>query len=152
MGPPEIGGSHPGPPTTMSLFKLELSWARQPMYSSSPQGLSANQETTISVSHGNPINEAKIEPIRDMLGYEGCFVVNNLRHSGGLAMLWKEKQLAVVTGHSRNHIDLEIVMVEMGKWRYYGFPEGSRRQEAWAMLQTLSTIYVNNAMGVYWGF
>ena len=61
------------------------------------------------------INKAKIEPIRDMLGYEGCFVVDNLGHSGGLAMLWKEKQLAVVTGHSRNHIDLEIVMVENGE-------------------------------------
>ena len=45
------------------------------------------------------INKAKIEPIRDMLGYEGCFVVDNLGHNRGLAMLWKEKPIAVVTGH-----------------------------------------------------
>ena len=87
------------------------------------------------------VNENKMETIRDMLGYEGCYVVNNVGHSGGLAILWKEKNTASVVGHTRNYIDMEVVIEGQGHWRltgYYGYPENRRRRESWAMLKMLS--------------
>ena len=85
--------------------------------------------------------EEKMDHIRQRLGYEGSFVVGSLGHSGGLSMFWKEKIWAQVIGSSRNHIDIEVSMQDMGVWRltrYYGFPEKYRRRDAWHMLWTLS--------------
>ena len=36
------------------------------------------------------VDSSKMEVICDLLRYEACFVVDNVRHSGGLAMLWQE--------------------------------------------------------------
>ena len=68
-----------------------------------------------------------MEIIRQKTCYEGCFVIDNLGHSGGLAMLWKKQHWVVVVGSSRHFIDLEIDLEDMGHWRltgFYGCPEG----------------------------
>ena len=68
-------------------------------------------------------------------------MVGTLGHCGGLSMFWKEKDWAQVIGSSRNHIDIEVSMQDMGVWRltgYYGFPEKYRRRDTWHMLWTLS--------------
>ena len=52
-------------------------------------------------------------------------MVDNVGHSGGLAMLWEEQQWATVLGSSRNHIDLKVTLESMDIWRltgYYGHP------------------------------
>ena len=85
--------------------------------------------------------EEKMDHIRQRLGHEGSFVFGTFGHSGGLSMFWKEKNWAQVIGSSRNHIDIEVIMQDMGVWRltgYYGFPEKYRRRDAWHMLWTLS--------------
>ena len=46
-------------------------------------------------------------------------------------------------GSSRNQIDMEVDMDGTSKLRvigYYGYPESTRRSEAWAMLIQLSQI------------
>ena len=63
------------------------------------------------------IDGNKLESIQSTLGYEGSFVVANEGHSGGLVMLLRDKQIAKVMGSSRNHIDMEIDMEGMRKWR-----------------------------------
>ena len=89
------------------------------------------------------VDKGKVEVIKEMIKYEGCYVVDNVGHSGGLAMLWEEQQWATVLGSSRNHIDLKVTVEGMGIWRltgYYGHPERCRRHEAWELLQSLATI------------
>ena len=89
------------------------------------------------------VDKGKVEVIKEMIIYEGYYVVDNVGHSGGLAILWEEQQWATVLGSSRNHIDLKVTVESMGIWRltgYYGHPERCRRHEAWELLQSLATI------------
>ena len=83
------------------------------------------------------VDKGKVEVIKEVIRYEGCYVVDNVGHSGGLAMLWEEQQWATVLGSSRNHIDLKVTVEGMGIWGltgYYGHPERCRRHEAWELL------------------
>ena len=44
------------------------------------------------------VDKGKVEVIKEMIKYEGCCVVDNVGHSGGLAMFWEEQQWATVLG------------------------------------------------------
>lgn len=86
----------------------------------------------------------KLEPIRARLGFKVLFVVDNMGHSGGLALMWKEGTEVDIVGYSRHHIDA-IVCLEGGrdKWRltgYYGQPDRSRRRESWQLLKALAPL------------
>lgn len=90
------------------------------------------------------IDARRMEVIRVKLGFSGMFVVDNIGHSGVLAMLWKEDFDLQITSYSRNHIDT-TVSVDAGrpKWRYtgfYGMPGRNRRRESWQLLRTLSSM------------
>ncbi|XP_041000807.1 uncharacterized protein LOC121246650 [Juglans microcarpa x Juglans regia] len=50
----------------------------------------------------------KVEGIRNKLGFECSFVVDSIRKSGGLAMLWKVELQAELFYYSQNHISLSI--------------------------------------------
>ena len=51
------------------------------------------------------VDSTKVEIIREMLLYEGSYVINNEGHSGGLIMLWKEQRSGKVIG------SLEIILI-----------------------------------------
>lgn len=58
-----------------------------------------------------------------------------------MALLWKNDGGVQIIDSCNNFIDFEAVNDQIGKWRYtsiYGYPERSRRQEAWAMLRGLA--------------
>jgi hypothetical protein len=42
------------------------------------------------------------------LGFEGLFVVDPVGHSGGLALLWKEKNEVEIQNYTRKHINAII--------------------------------------------
>ena len=56
------------------------------------------------------VDSTKVEIIREMLLYEGSYVINNEGHSGGLIMLWKEQRSGKVNGSLRNHFDTDVTM------------------------------------------
>ena len=79
------------------------------------------------------IGRTKLEFIHKQLGYEGLFMVENRGHSGGLALLRKQKDIVSFLGYSRNHIDIVFHLPRMKPWRltgFYGFPERSRRRDS----------------------
>jgi hypothetical protein len=58
-------------------------------------------------------------------------------------LFWKSIVNCSITSYSHNHIDAEVVDINKGKWRltgYYGFPENSRRKDAWQFLRQLSNM------------
>lgn len=54
------------------------------------------------------------------LGYQGLFVVEPVGRSGGLALLWKEKDQVELLDFSQNHIDVNIVTEQGVSWRLTG--------------------------------
>ncbi|XP_031111882.1 uncharacterized protein LOC116015853 [Ipomoea triloba] len=63
--------------------------------------------------------------------------------SGGLAMFWRDTNLASLIGYSNNHIDVIVSLPDKPQWRltgFYGYPERSRRHQSWDLLRTLSSV------------
>lgn len=84
---------------------------------------------------------SKMEWIQRRLGYEGLFVVEPIGRSGGLALLWKEKEHATLISYSKNHIDVSVSVEDMQKWRltgFYGEPKRAQRRQTWDLLRNLS--------------
>lgn len=82
-----------------------------------------------------------ISNIADQLGFNNVFTVDKIGRSGGMAVLWNRKVECQVIDSTRNHIDLHVMENSVAVWRltcYYGYPERSRRREAWDMLRKLS--------------
>ena len=78
---------NPRPTSHYDVPKLELSWAWQPTIDSSSPGHRIFKEAKICVLNGNLVDSTKAEVIREMLQYEGSYVINNEGHSGDLNML-----------------------------------------------------------------
>lgn len=75
------------------------------------------------------------------MNFEGYVAVDVQGRSGGLALMWKNKEGCRVTKITRNYIDFEVTNEQIGSWRYtgfYGFPERQRRYESWEMLRDLA--------------
>lgn len=82
-----------------------------------------------------------INNITDKFGFNNVFTVDKVGRSGGMAVLWNRKVECQVIDSSNNHIDMHIMENYVAVWRltcYYGYPERSRRREAWDMLRKLS--------------
>lgn len=91
------------------------------------------------------VNKNRMESIRTKLGFKGCFVVDNVGHSGGLALLWGEGVEVDITGFSKHHVDSSVRWEGAGdiRWRltgFYGCPERSRRRESWDLLSYLASV------------
>lgn len=89
------------------------------------------------------IDNTRIEAIRAKMNYEGQFTVAGPGHGGGLALFWKQANTVTVKGYSHNHIDTEITLESVVKWRltcYYGHPERSRRRNSWTLLRRLAAL------------
>lgn len=61
--------------------------------------------------------------------------------SGGLALLWQNREEGTVQGYSQYHIDLLVEVEGNRKWRligFYGEPRREHRQVSWDLLRTLA--------------
>lgn len=64
--------------------------------------------------------KSKMKWVQVKLGYQGLFVVEPVGRSGGLALLWKEKDQVELLDFSQNHIDVNIVTEQGVSWRLTG--------------------------------
>ncbi|KAL8124615.1 hypothetical protein AgCh_012314 [Apium graveolens] len=75
------------------------------------------------------------------LGYQGMFVVECVRRSGSLAILWQKSDQVEVLSYSQNHIDVKINM-ENGSSSHltglYGEPNQALRFRTWDLLRNLA--------------
>ena len=82
-----------------------------------------------------------MERIKNLLKFEGSFVVDSVRGGGGLMLMWKEMSWVSLISYSRNHIDVTVRIPGMTEWRltgYYGFPERNKKRDSWELLKNLS--------------
>ncbi|XP_074342489.1 uncharacterized protein LOC141680061 [Apium graveolens] len=82
-----------------------------------------------------------MEWVQLKLGYQGMFVVDSVGRSGGLAMLWQEKDQVELMGFSQSHIDVRVNMEHGTPWRLtglYGEPNRALRRRTWDLLRNLS--------------
>lgn len=87
------------------------------------------------------VGGTKIKKLCSKFGFSDCFAVDNIGHSGGLAVMWKRNIEVVVTDASSNNIDVIFLKDGNHHWRmtcYYGFPERTGRREAWEFIQLLA--------------
>ena len=82
-----------------------------------------------------------MEFVRDRLGFEGLFVVDPVGRSGGLALLWKEKNEVEIQNYTRKHINAVIKHTNSTQlWRltsFYGHPSLAKWHESQALLSHL---------------
>jgi hypothetical protein len=87
------------------------------------------------------IREQRMQSIRNMLGFEGMFVVNPLCLSGGLALFWKETKDVTIQNYSLRHINGVISLGDNSSgWKFtgfYGHLERSLREDSWMLLAHL---------------
>lgn len=84
----------------------------------------------------------KMEGLHVKLGFEGLFVVvDPVGRSGGLALLWKEKNETEIQNYTRRHINVVVRLAENSTpWRFTGFsghPNWMKRHESWTLLEHL---------------
>ncbi|KAM6584214.1 hypothetical protein CsatB_011216 [Cannabis sativa] len=86
-------------------------------------------------------HKSKVVGLAQSLHFEGVFVVEAIGASGGMALLWKNKEDGTLLGYSNNHIDIQIsISSTTPDWRltgFYGEPNRNRRSESWALLESL---------------
>ena len=52
----------------------------------------------------------RVEAVKRAIGFDGCFVVDCIRHSGGVAMLWRNHEEASLLRYDVSHADMEITL------------------------------------------
>lgn len=72
---------------------------------------------------------------------DGCFAVEGMGLSGGIALLWKERWKVQVINFTRWHISALVQEEESGpSWQFtcfYGHPETGKRSSSWQLLKML---------------
>ena len=86
----------------------------------------------------------KMEKLRTKLGFPNMFVVDCVRKSGGLALLWEDGGDVEIQNFSQRHIQVIIhnclLHVEWKFTTFYGYPDATKRIEAWSLLKHLANI------------
>ncbi|CAH9096607.1 unnamed protein product [Cuscuta europaea] len=90
------------------------------------------------------LRRSRIEDLFRPLGFHRSFVRDSDGCGGGLALGWKEYVCIDIISSCNHYIDAKICLQTVGQeWRmtdFYGYPESSRRREAWALLRSLEGI------------
>lgn len=88
-------------------------------------------------------SKEKVEQVRTQIGFDGCFVVEALGHSGGLIMLWQYVNDVSVLNFSNSHVDLKVSIPNLPLFRltgFYGDPNRSSRTRGWSKIWRLAEI------------
>ncbi|XP_074359411.1 uncharacterized protein LOC141698585 [Apium graveolens] len=86
--------------------------------------------------------KAAVEKIRRRLGFEGMVSVDTNGHSGGLALLWRNKKEVNLCSFRKNHIDAIVVSNEGLNYRLtgiYGEPDRSKRYETCSLIRSFES-------------
>jgi exonuclease III len=88
------------------------------------------------------LKKKKMERIRCKMGFDNMLVVDCIGKSGGLALLWKIDEGVEIQNYSCRHINAIVrSKPDGGSWKFtgfYGHPDASKRNEAWALLRHLA--------------
>jgi len=83
----------------------------------------------------------RMEWIRVKLGFAGCFVVDPVGRSGGLALLWRDVGALEIYNYSLRHINATIMDGNsLPLWkltRFYGHPVYGQRASSWELIRHL---------------
>ncbi|XP_060972201.1 uncharacterized protein LOC133038159 [Cannabis sativa] len=77
------------------------------------------------------------------IGFEGSFTFGSQGHSGGLAVLWRNKEEVELKTFSTHHIDMIITVPEWPQFRLtgvYGEPNRSKRKLTWKLISDLAKL------------
>uniref|UniRef100_A0A803P9U4 Reverse transcriptase domain-containing protein n=1 Tax=Cannabis sativa TaxID=3483 RepID=A0A803P9U4_CANSA len=86
------------------------------------------------------LNEAAMERIRIVLGFDSCFVVAARGKSGGLALLWKDSWEVTINSFTVSHIDAKVENGLGFFWSFtgfYGSPDPGGRKQSWLLMERL---------------
>lgn len=92
-------------------------------------------ETKISVH--------QLEVARFKCNMDGCFGVERIGMSGGLALLWKQLVSLSITSYSTGHIDSTVTHPLKGPFRltgFYGHLDIPSRHLSWQLLECLNSL------------
>lgn len=81
--------------------------------------------------------------MRKKLGFEGSVTIDSQGHSGGITLLWRNKDEVQLSSYSKNHVDVIVTIRGWHKFRLtgiYGEPNRARREETWDLLRSLNTM------------
>ncbi|XP_074376795.1 uncharacterized protein LOC141718311 [Apium graveolens] len=96
---------------------------------------------------------SRLEWEKNKLGFEGLITVDPVGKSGGLTLMWKEKNQAELIGLSRHYIDVKVHLTDMNEWRLTGFyrePDRTKRQDTWNLLRNLAmNLYMHKPHDVH---
>ncbi|XP_042958050.1 uncharacterized protein LOC122293561 [Carya illinoinensis] len=86
-------------------------------------------------------SKQRMEVVRRSLKMDGCFDVESVGMSGGIALLWKEEWEVQVVSYTRWHVSA-MVKEEINdrRWHFtgfYGHPETAKRKSSWQLLEML---------------
>jgi len=116
---------------------LELSGAWEPSDSSGSLPDGEGEEAQFCFS------KKLMEWIRVKLGFAGCFVVDPVGRSGGLALLWREVGALEIYNFSLRHINATIMDVSgQPLWKltgFYGHPVCGQRASLWELIHHLKS-------------
>ncbi|XP_042972730.1 uncharacterized protein LOC122304522 [Carya illinoinensis] len=83
----------------------------------------------------------RLESVRRSLRLDGCFAVDSVGLSGGIALLWKEEWEVTIINYTRWHISALVKEEVNGQtWQFtgfYGHPETAKRKGSWQLLEML---------------
>ena len=87
-------------------------------------------------------SRSRMERIKNMLEFDGLFTVPSDGRGGGLALMWKGRDMVWVDNFSKYHIDAIVNGGLESAWRltgFYGEPDNNHQSEGWDMLRMLSS-------------
>ena len=83
----------------------------------------------------------KMEAIRRFLQMDGCFTVDCMGLSGGIALLWRDEWCVNIINYTKWHVSALIQEKENGPtWQFtgfYGHPDTGKRDSSWQLLKML---------------
>ena len=87
-------------------------------------------------------DEARLECTLSNINFDQKWVVPRTTRGGGLVLFWKNSVNLIVVESHKYYIDAVINKNDDDEWRFTGFygePDSSRRNEAWAKLRSLNS-------------
>ncbi|XP_060963731.1 uncharacterized protein LOC115717505 [Cannabis sativa] len=94
--------------------------------------------------------EDVLERVRAKLKFEGMFAVDACGRSGGVVLLWRNKEEVKVLNYATNFVDVEVRPSDVGEWRLKGFYGESKRSLRGASWEQLWTLAHGNTLPFTW--
>lgn len=82
--------------------------------------------------------------IKNILGFQNAFGVDNNNKSGGLALFWQDDRHIILKSCSPGHLDTIMTDDNGASWRFmgfYGHPVRNNRSVSWELIRRLTSMF-----------